>query len=252
MINKIIVYLISLAFFGIIVLILADFLIMPIYVRMGSGKYMINVVGKDLSYGQKILELENFKSLVSDTLFSSSYETGTIIDQYPEPNTRVKEGRTIRLKIAQPEKMVSIPDLIGRSLRSAELALLQTGLSVDTVYKEYNSDVPSGNVTWQYPKGGDQLNKGMGIHLTISLGVPPNFFQVPNLFGLSKKKAIIDLEKAGFKLGKVFYRQNEDLIPYTVLDQSIAAETVLEKSTVVNLTVSVLDMQDIFNQIIDK
>ena len=252
MINKIIIYLISLAFFSIILLILADFLIMPIYVRMDSGKYMINVIGKDLSYGQKILELENFKSLVSDTLFSSSYETGTIIDQYPEPNTRVKEGRTIRLKIAQPEKMVSIPDLIGRSLRSAELALLQTGLSIDTVYKEYNSDVPSGNVTWQYPKGGDQLNKGMGIHLTISLGVPPNFFQVPNLFGLSKKKAIIDLEKAGFKLGKVFYRQNEDLIPYTVLDQSIAAETVLEKSTVVNLTVSVLDMQDIFNQIIDK
>ena len=225
---------------------------MPIYVRMGSGKYMINVIGKELSYGEKILELENFKSLVSDTLFSSSYEPGTIIDQYPEPNRRVKEGRTIRLKISQPEKMVSIPDLIGRSLRSAELALLQTGLSIDTVYKEYNSDVPQGNVTWQYPKGGDQLNKGMGLHLTISLGVPPNFFQVPNLFGLSKKKAIMDLEKAGFVIGKIFYRQNEDLIPYTVLDQSISAETVLEKSTSINLTVSVLDMQDIFNQIIDK
>ena len=39
-------------------------------------------------------------------------------------------------------------------------------------------------------------------------------------------KAIQDLEKAGFNLGKVFYRQNEDLIPYTVLDQSIPAETV--------------------------
>ena len=252
MINKIIIYVLSLVFFGISFLFFADFLIMPAYVRMGSGKYMVNVIGKDLSYGRKILKQEKFKSIVSDTLFSGSYEPGTIIDQYPEPNRRVKEGRTIRLKISQPEKMVSIPDLIGRSLRSAELALLQSGLSIDTVYKEFNSDVPSGNVTWQYPKGGDQLNKGMGLHLTISLGVPPNFFQVPNLFGLSKKKAIVDLEKAGLVLGKIFYRQNEDLIPYTVLDQSIAAETVLEKSTEINLTVSVLDMQDIFNQIIDK
>ena len=92
----------------------------------------------------------------------------------------------------------------------------------------------------------------MGLHFTISLGVPPNFFQVPNLFGLSKKKAIADLEKAGLTLGKVFYRQNEDLIPYTVLDQSISAETVLEKTTQINLTVSVLDMQDIFNQMIDR
>ena len=123
---------------------------------------------------------------------------------------------------------------------------------MDTVYQEYNSDVPSGNVTWQYPKGGDMLNKGMGLHLTISLGVPPNFFQVPNLFGLSKKKAIKDLERSGFNLGKIFYRQNEDLIPYTVLDQSISAETVLEKPVAIDLTVSVLDMQDIFNQMIDK
>ena len=124
--------------------------------------------------------------------------------------------------------------------------------SANSDYEEYNSDVPSGNVTWQYPKGGDLLGKGTGLHLTISLGVPPNFFQVPNLFGLSKKKAVEDLERAGFKLGKIFYRQNEDLIPYTVLNQSITAETVLEKPVSIDLTVSVLDMQDIFNQMISQ
>ena len=54
------------------------------------------------------------------------------------------------------------------------------------------------------------------------------------------------------KLGKIFYRQNEDLIPYTVLNQSITAETVLEKPVSIDLTVSVLDMQDIFNQVINQ
>ena len=237
---------------SLVITLLFDYLIMPYYVRMESGRYMVNVKNKKLDYAQKVLKSEGYKSIISDTLFSASYESGTIVDQYPVPNTRVKEGRTVRLKIARPEKMVSIPDLLGRSLRSAELALNQVGLEIDTVYEEYNSDVPSGNVTWQYPKGGDMLNKGMGLHLTISLGVPPNFFQVPNLFGLSKKKAILDIEKAGFKIGKIFYRQNEDLIPYTVLDQSIAAETVLEKPINIDLTVSVLDMQDIFNQMINK
>ena len=239
-------------FFGLCLLIILifDTLLMPIYVRKDAGRYMVNVIDKNLEYAEKILRSEGYRSIVSDTLFSASYEAGFVVDQYPTPNTRVKEGRTVRLKIAQPEKMVSIPDLIGRSLRSAELALNQIGLAIDTVYEEYNSDVPSGNVTWQYPKGGDMLNKGMGLHLTISLGVPPNFYQVPNLFGLSKKKAVTDLEKAGFILGKIFYRQNEDLIPYTVLDQSIPAETVLEKPTNIDLTISVLDMQDIFNQMI--
>ena len=241
-----------LSLMSLIIILIIDLIIMPNYVRLGEGRYMVNVIGKSLKHSQNILDSEGYRNLVSDTLYTGIYDPGTIVDQYPAPNTRVKEGRTVRLKIAHPEKMVSIPDLIGRSLRSAELALHQNGLEVDTVYKEYNSDVPSGNVTWQYPKGGDYLSRGMGVHLTISLGVPPNFFQVPNVFGLSKKKAEKDLIKAGFKIGKIYYRQNEDLIPYTVLDQSIPAETVLEKPSMVNLTVSVLDMQDIFNQMIDK
>ena len=229
-----------------------DLFMMPIYVRHGEGSYMVNVKDKPIDYAIDILASEGHKGLVSDTLFSSSFKPGTIIDQYPSPNMRVKEGRTVRLTIAHSERMVLVPDLIGRSERSAEIDIRQAGLEIDTVYKEYNSDVPFGNVTWQYPKGGDFLSKGMGIHLTISLGVPPNFFQTPNVFGLSKKKAINELEKAGFSLGKVYYKQNEDLIPYTVLDQSVKPGTVLEDPTVIDLTISVLDMQDIFNNIIDQ
>lgn len=224
---------------------------MPFYVRHGQGGYMVNVKGKHLEYAIDILRSEGHKGIVSDTLFSSAFKPGMVIDQYPSTNMKVKEGRTVRLTIVTPEKSVMVPDLLGRSERSAELDIRQVGLEIDTVYKEYNSDVPAGNVTWQYPKGGDMLSRGMGVHLTISLGVPPNFFQAPNVFGLSKKKAIVEIEKAGFSLGKVYYRQNEDLIPYTVLDQSLKPGTVLEESAIIDLTISVLDMQDIFNNIIE-
>ena len=224
---------------------------MPLYVRHGQGGYMVNVKGKQLEYAIDILSSEGHKGIVSDTLFSSAFKPGMVIDQYPSTNMKIKEGRTVRLTIVTPEKSVMVPDLLGRSERSAELDIRQVGLEIDTVYKEYNSDVPAGNVTWQYPKGGDMLSRGMGVHLTISLGVPPNFYQAPNVFGLSKKKAIVEIEKAGFSLGKVYYRQNEDLIPYTVLDQSLKPGTVLEESAIIDLTISVLDMQDIFNNIIE-
>ena len=212
---------------------------------------MVNVKGKQLEYAIDILSSEGHRGIVSDTLFSSAFKSGMVIDQYPSTNMKVKEGRTVRLTVVTPEKAVMVPDLIGRSERSAELDIRQVGLEIDTVYKEYNSDVPAGNVTWQYPKGGDMLSRGMGVHLTISLGVPPNFFQAPNVFGLSKKKAIVEIQKAGFSVGKVYYRQNEDLIPYTVLDQSLKPGTVLEESVIIDLTISVLDMQDIFNNIIE-
>ena len=224
---------------------------MPIYVRHGQGSYMVNIKGKQLGYALDILNSEGHKGVVSDTLFSSAFKPGIVIDQYPSTNMKVKEGRTVRLTISNAERSVIVPDLIGRSERSAEIDIRQVGLEIDTVYKEYNSDVPAGNVTWQYPKGGDMLSRGMGVHLTISLGVPPNFYQAPNVFGLSKKKALVEIEKSGFSLGKVYYRQNEDLIPYTVLDQSLKPGTVLEQSVKIDLTISVLDMQDIFNNIID-
>lgn len=244
-------YIASLGSIIIVSVFLFDSLLMPLYVRHGQGSYMVNVEGKQLEYALDILSSEGHRGLVSDTLFSSAFNPGIVIDQYPSTNMKVKEGRTVRLTIANAERSVMVPDLIGRSERSAELDISQVGLEIDTVYKEYNSDVPAGNVTWQYPKGGDMLSRGMGIHLTISLGVPPNFFQAPNIFGLSKKKAIVEIEKSGFSLGKVYYRQNEDLIPYTVLDQSLKPGTVLEKSAAIDLTISVLDMQDIFNNIVD-
>ena len=82
--------------------------------------------------------------------------------------------------------------------------------------------------------------------------MPPNFFQVPNLFGLSQEKAEFELEQAGLKLGKVSYEQNEDLITFTVLDQSIKEGTVLESPKKIDVTVSVLDINDIFNQMMNK
>ena len=82
--------------------------------------------------------------------------------------------------------------------------------------------------------------------------MPPNFFQVPNLFGLSHDKAIIELERAGLNIGTINYEQNEDLVPFTVLYQSINEGTVLDRSQKIDITVSVLDINNIFNQMINK
>ena len=104
MIKTLLIYFVNLSFISLLLILLFDSFLMPKYVRMGTGKYMVNVIKKNLDYGRKVLESEGYKIIVSDTLFTSSYDPGIIIDQYPKPNTRVKEGRTIRLKISQPEK----------------------------------------------------------------------------------------------------------------------------------------------------
>jgi len=242
---------IILSIIGMIVIfsIVAEYLVMPAYTRQNQNRIMIDIKNRNLDDALKILKSENYRYEVSDTLYTNKFELGTIVDQYPKPNTRVKSGRTVRLKIAQPEKSVAIPNLIGQSRRSAELELNQMGLLIDTVYTEYNPEYPNGTIAWQYPKAGDRRKKGMGIQITVSKGMPPNFFQVPNLIGLSINQAKDLIFKSRLKVGKISYHQDQDLVPYTVLDQSIINGTVLDVTATINLVVSVLDIQDIFNSL---
>ena len=222
---------------------------MPIYIRKGNSIRLTNVRGKILERGINELKISGFNGVVFDTVYTSNIEPQTIIDQYPPSGQKVKKGRTIRLKIARPEKMIDVPSLVGQSKRSAEIKIQQLGLRIDTIYVEYNPDYPKGTVAWQFPKSGDQIRKGFGLQITLSEGLPPDFYQVPQLFGLSLNNAKKKLDNSRLKLGKVTYQQNEDLVPYTVLDQSISPGTVLSKSSQINVIVSVLNLQDIFDSI---
>ena len=249
MISRFIHFILAFLTVSISLFILFDQVIMPAYIRKDKTITVMDVKGKLLDRALRELDSEGFKGLVFDTVYTSEVDPLTIIDQYPLSGQKVKRGRTIRLKIARQEKMILVPALVGKSRRSAEISLQQLGLQIDTVYQEFNPDYPKGTVAWQVPKEGDQIKKGLGLQITVSQGLPPDFFQVPQLFGLSMKKANSELVKARLNVGKISYQQNEDLVPYTVLDQSIAPGTVLDRYTEIDLIVSILDLQDIFDKL---
>jgi serine/threonine-protein kinase len=179
-------------------------------------------------------------------------EPNIVLDQHPEAGSIVKKGRTVRLKISQVDKLVLVPNIVGQSQRSAELLLNKVGLKIGAISMEHSVTYPNGVIVNQIPDTTETLPKGYSVRVIISKGRSPNDIQVPTLFGLSKEAAELELQKAGLRIGKIHYKQNEDLIPYTVLDQSIQAGTILEDSQSIDITVSVLDLQDIFDQMIDQ
>jgi len=249
MTNKLIHFIAAFITVSICVFLFIDWVIMPIYIRKDKTVRLIDVKNKKLDRAVIELESEGFKGMVFDTVFTSEIDPQIVIDQYPQPGKKIKKGRTVRLKISRPEKMIFVPNLVGQSKRSSEIALRQIGLEIDTIYNEFNPDYPKGTIAWQFPKAGDYINKGLGIQLTVSQGLPPDFFQVPQLFGLSLNKAKEELTRSRLKIGKISYQQNEDLVPYTVLDQSISPGTVLDQSSQINLVISILDLQDIFDKL---
>ena len=250
--NKLTQYLLAFGAVSFVVVILFEYIIMPMYTRHNTGQYLMDVQGKTLEEAIAMIEAEDFRAIVIDTMYTNKVAEGIVVDQYPKPNMKVKTGRTVRLKISTSEKLVFIPNLIGQSLRSAELVLQQAGLLIDTVYSEYNPEYPKGTIAWQYPKANNTMKKGFGIQVTLSKGLPPDFYQVPNVIGLSLNQAKKYLAKTRLKVGKISYHEDQDLVPYTVLDQSISEGTVLDRPMNINLVVSVLDLQDIFNQLTNE
>jgi serine/threonine-protein kinase len=247
--NKIIQFLIAFGIVSLALILIFDRFIMPSYVRQDKTLIVTDITGKDLNRALIELETEGYKGVVYDTVYTADVNPQTVVDQYPVAGAKVKPGRTIRLKISRSEKLIIVPNLVGQSRRSVEISLQQIGLRIDTVYTEFNPDYPKGTVAWQFPKSGDHIKKGMGLQITVSQGLPPDFFQVPQLFGMSMQNAKALLTKARLKVGKISYKQNEDLVPYTVLDQSIAPGTVLDQTIQVDLVVSILDLKDIFDKL---
>jgi len=249
MMNKIIQFLIAFGIVSLAIILIFDWFIMPSYVRQDKTLIVTDITGKNLNRALIELETEGYKGVVYDTVYTADVNPQTVVDQYPVAGAKVKPGRTIRLKISRSEKLIIVPNLVGQSRRSVEISLQQIGLRIDTVYTEFNPDYPKGTIAWQFPKSGDHIKKGMGLQITVSQGLPPDFFQVPQLFGMSMQNAKDLLTKARLKVGKISYQQNEDLVPYTVLDQSIAPGTVLNQTIQVDLVVSILDLKDIFDKL---
>ena len=61
--KRTIYYILTFLTLSTLVIIIIDQLIMPYYIRHGKGKYMVNVVGKDFEYSDKILKSEGYKAL---------------------------------------------------------------------------------------------------------------------------------------------------------------------------------------------
>jgi len=249
--SKIVKYIFTIGILTILAFIILEAFIMPYYVRHGKYKELIDVTSLDIRSARVMLRTSGFRSVIADTIYTSTIEPNVVLDQYPKPGSIVKKKRTVRLKISQSEKMVKVPFIIGQSERSAELLLKRNGLKLGTVNQDYNPDYPEGVIIEQFPDTMLIIPRGYNVNIVISMGRAPNDILVPSVFGLSKESAEAELKKAGLKIGKIHYKQNEELIPYTVLDQSIPSGTALEKPEPIDLTISVLDLQDIFQDVTD-
>lgn len=163
-----------------------------------------SVIGKNIDAARKILEDNGFEVEIQDSIYIDTIPKLAVIKQSPEGEAVVKESRTIYLTInrAQPP-LVEMPNLVGFSIRNAEMYLQNLGLHLgDTTFRP---DIAKNAVLEQLYNGqpitaGTKIYMGSAISFVLGDGVGNTELRVPDLINkrYSEATALLRSMNIGF------------------------------------------------------
>ena len=196
------------AIVSVLVFLAAIFYSLNLYTRHGEGLPVPKLKGLLVEDAISLLESKGLRYQI-DSVYLNDKNPGEVVEQDPDPNTNVKQNRTIYLTIItrQPPN-IKFPDIDGKTFLEARAILNNYGLKLgDTTY---SSDVAR-DVVLQISFGGqpisanEQIPKGSKISLVLGDGMGASEVDIPNLLGLNLNEARLSLLGSSLNLGNISY-----------------------------------------------
>lgn len=234
-------YLIIFLSIGILSALLFNNIILPLYVNWNDEIRVPSLTHTNLVQADQILKERKLEWTIKDTIFRRDIPSGFIMDQHPEAGQMVKENRKIQLTVSLPPAKLEMPDLIAITERQATIALDRLGLILGEVLTDSSDLYQKTVVMDQSIASGLPVAPGDSITLTVSLGKRNLKKTMPELLnkGLNEAKKV--LEKNGFTLGQVKYTQNSELLPNTVVSQSVTSGKIFPRERGVTVDLLITD-----------
>jgi beta-lactam-binding protein with PASTA domain len=171
------------------------------YTNHGEQIAVPNVVGLHQNELEDYLSKRDLNFEIIDEVYSTEHPKGTVLRQDPIPHSEetpsyVKSGRKLYLTIvSDQDKMVAIPDLVGRSKRLAQAQMDIVGLN--PVYQptpyEFSDVVVKQVYKGKTVNAGDKVPYGSTIVVYVGVGDDGEPVPVPNIVGYSANEISIYL-----------------------------------------------------------
>ena len=159
------------------------------YTRHGTATIVPSVRYLSVTEASDILSRKGFRCEVIDSLFNDRVTPGVVVEQTPDAESRVKEGRTIYLTInAYSPKKVTMPTLIDGSARQAQAILRALGFT--NILVEYEPS-PYKDLVLDVLCNGRQVESGEKIPLTSRITLIVGMGDMPT-DSLSSRSASTD------------------------------------------------------------
>jgi beta-lactam-binding protein with PASTA domain len=159
----------------------------------GEYEKVPSIVGKNVNEARRILEAKGFEVEIQDSIYIDTVPKLSVVRQSPEGDATVKVNRTIYLTVnrSQPP-LVEMPNLVGFSIRNAEMYLKNLGLNIgDTTFRP---DIAKNAVLEQLYNGapiqaGTKIFMGSSISFVLGDGIGNTELNVPDLVGKTYAEA---------------------------------------------------------------
>lgn len=190
-------------------LLIAASILLGVVTHHGQTIEVPDLTSLSVDQARKEASRKNLRVEVIDSIFVRRMERGAVYSQNPKPGAQVKRGRRIMLTInAMNAKKISMPNLVGYSMRQAKAELNARGLALGKLI--YVNDIATNNVLKQIYRNreirpGRQIEAGSEIDLQVGLNPSDNMTYVPNVKGMKYLRAVDAIHDNSLNLGKVVF-----------------------------------------------
>ena len=170
--------------------------------------------------------------------YNQNIPAGVVIRQTPPPGINVKEGKIIKITISQGGEIVYVPDMVGDTIRSSNIALKSVGLVLGELTKKSSIKYEEGIVLAQDPVAGSAVEKDTAINLLVSNGAPVDgTVLMPDWIGKDAVEAKQWAKDENFDV-KVVEGKTNTANPGEIFKQEPSADSVITDQTKIKFFVA--------------
>ena len=162
---------------------------------------MPNITGKHVDDAQRLLAADHLELRVADRQYGTN-PANTVLRQSPAAGEQVKVSQDVQVIVSLGAQKITVPSLEGRSLRAAQISLLEAGLPLGSVSTMIMPEADTGTVIKQDPRAGSTAVSPR-VDVLVAGDEPPAYFVMPSLVGMQQADAQRLLTAGGLHTPKV-------------------------------------------------
>jgi beta-lactam-binding protein with PASTA domain len=214
------------------------YLTLTLIVKSEDTVVVPDLIGKEVVYALELLSDLGLNTKVEGSEYSAEVPKNSVIFQEPAAGSEIKKGRDVRIIISKGPKSILMPNLENLPVQQARVILDENSLCQGELSGTYNSHIKRDSIIAQVPARGTMVTRGECVNLLVSLGIPPQKYEMPDIRGRFLDDAIPLIENNNLILGKITSVYYKDKPINSIVSQEPSSGYCVTEGSTVDLVVN--------------